>query len=108
MTMSIDGSAGLTFPNSSVQAYAGGLGSNTQTWQDVTASRATSTTYTNSTGYPIQIMVGFNAAALPQIVVSGVTVWPSTSYEQTASVIIPTGATYSNTGGAFTKWFELR
>jgi hypothetical protein len=88
-------------------ALAGTLGVG-QTWQDVTSSRALNTTYTNSTGKPIQIMVGFNSTTLPQIVVNGVTVWPSTTYVQVATVIVPNGLTYSNTGGTFTKWFELR
>ena len=116
--MTIDGSNGLTFPNSSVQAYAGGLGSNTQTWQNVTGSRAFSTTYTNSTGFPIAISIMGSGGGSGQetLNVNGIPVF-------TAGVaglgggyyslfgIVPNGATYSlsNPGsGGFQAWNELR
>ena len=97
-----------------------------QTWQDVTASRALVTTYTNSTGKPIQVNVWLSVAGSPtgnldlNIIVGSVTVAFSSSFHGTAAgnwttfvtAIVPTGTTYSatspvNIGGTLT-WVELR
>lgn len=92
-----------------------------QTWQDVTASRAASTTYTNTTGRPIIVRVtcnntttSFNAS----LFVDGVSVDDVTfSYgsgsitsRSTLIAIVPPGETYSfeYTGGSWTRWMELR
>lgn len=91
-----------------------------QTWQDVTASRAIGTTYTNSTGKPIYIKI---ACVAPQNVsisptVSGVVLASSSgSFTAGARVssdfIVANGATYSIAGvdGSLTSlltWSELR
>ena len=47
------------FDSSNIDPKAIGVG---QTWQVVTASRALSTTYTNSTGKPIEVIVSANSA----------------------------------------------
>lgn len=92
-----------------------------QTWQDVTASRAASTTYTNTAGRPIIVRVtcnntttSFNAS----LFVDGVSVDDVTfSYgsgsitsRSTLIAIVPPGETYSfeYTGGSWTRWMELR
>ena len=91
-----------------------------QTWQDVTASRALGTTYTNTTGKPIQI--GFSAggsASSTQFVatISGVThvMGFGTGFmEGRFDLIIPNNATYSigwstgSSGYTAWKWRELR
>lgn len=92
-----------------------------QTWQLPT--RAGGTTYTNSTGKPIQVTIGFgqslSGSGSATVVVSGVTI-SSTSYNTTAggsglpytySFIVPNGATYSisvSGGTSLGTWAELR
>lgn len=99
-----------------------------QTWQDVTASRALDTTYTNSTGRPISILVtpnGYNGTSRSWVffTVNG------TNYGQTytndyysstnltpgvlmVTGIVPAGATYKITSGGaastLQQWSELR
>lgn len=116
MSMTIDGTSGLTFPNGSGQDVgAVGVG---QTWQNVTASRAANTTYTNSTGKPIQVSV---SAAVTSgrldlyLTIGGVTAARSTSSASSEPNcvygIVPNGATYSfSPSGGFTivNWAELR
>lgn len=90
-----------------------------QTWQDVTASRALGTTYTNSTGKPI--MIGVNASgstisATYKVTVGGVdllTIFTGAIQPQGAVwVIVPDGATYSVSQVVATvtlsRWVELR
>lgn len=79
-----------------------------QTWQDVTASRAGATPYTNTTGKPIMVRLiptssgGFvlNGAQILESVASA-------TANQWVHWIIPAGATYQ-WGGAFSAWWELR
>jgi hypothetical protein len=88
-----------------------------QSWQDVTGSRASSVTYTNSTGRTICISVnagtGGNDASV-QIYVNGSLIAYAASrapYDQDAwaSAIIPNGATYSaDLGNGLRSWWELR
>jgi hypothetical protein len=112
MPVTINGTNGLTFNNSSTQAQSAGLGSSAtaQTWQNVTASRVAGTVYTNSTGYPIEVAIrqatnGFT------FYVGGVIVLYSengfSGYVNTVSAVVPNGATYYSTNG-FTQWNELR
>lgn len=96
---------------------AGVLGAG-QTWQDVKASRAVNTTYTNTTGKPIVVhaVVSSTAAASAVITISGVALISSAQATATANIaitaIIPPGATYSVgvNGGTATlgNWLELR
>jgi hypothetical protein len=84
-----------------------------QSWTDVTASRAASTNYTNSTGKPIMVSIYRSAndgTSAIDLTVGGVvvaTVNPDVNDGSTAAAIVPNGATYSF-GGAFTRWVELR
>jgi hypothetical protein len=92
-----------------------------QTWTDVTASRAFGTTYTNSTGKPIQIVVsgstgGGSSGGAIAITVGGITIngnWAHTGSVPAASatVIVPPSVTYSaSVSGSvnLTGWAELR
>ncbi len=87
-----------------------------QTWQNVTGSRVQGTTYTNSTGRPIQINVRGNiisASATIIVTINGVAVpggvAVSSYSEALAMPIIPTGATYAVTGMSnINIWWELR
>lgn len=88
-----------------------------QTWQNVTASRAKSTTYTNTTGRPIfvQMSTGWdisNSATL--LYIDDVVIMKdatSTSQAQTAIVsgVVPSGSTYKIiTSRTVDIWWELR
>ena len=96
-----------------------GIGVN-QTWQDVTASRAIGTTYTNSTGKPILVAITYTNSAgtsVQGLTINGVVTYASGVTTAGTSgagftLIVPNGATYvtvSNTG-TMTKvtWNELR
>ena len=93
-----------------------------QTWQDVTGSRALSTTYYNTTGKPIAVMIGLTGSIGSGtgivITVSGVAlplafnapVASTTSYP-CAFAVVPPGASYSaanSSSGTLNKWSELR
>lgn len=79
-----------------------------QTWQDVTASRVSGTTYTNTTGKPIQVYVNGTGVGSPVVVVNGVQIASATTnYYVPPTFIVPNGATYSVTV-AISKWSELR
>ena len=110
----------LTNATGTANALNAGIGVN-QTWQLPT--RAGGTTYTNSTGKPIQVTISFSqnlsGSGSATVVVSGVTI-SSTSYNTTAgggglpytySFIVPNGATYSisvSGGTGLGTWAELR
>ena len=90
-----------------------------QTWQNVSASRAASTTYYNTTGKPIclGIYVIGNASsnALVTATINGVAMeilaTVATAYTTaTGFVVIPAGCSYSLAMTAVWsfKWFELR
>jgi hypothetical protein len=121
MAVTINGTAGITFNNSSTQAQSAGLGSSAtaQTWQDLTASRASGTTYTNSTGYPIviEVLMLISSGSPGYVVVKGgltlTYAWPGSIAGVTPlyTCIIPNGASYSvtsNAGTTISKWYELR
>ena len=94
-----------------------GLG---QTWQNVTASRALATTYTNTTGKPIVVTgtLATNSTTTPTLyaIINGVTVYSSTKPTSSGgygeiSFIVPSGSTYSistSSGPTLYTWFELR
>jgi hypothetical protein len=96
------------------------FGTTGQTWQDVTASRALATTYTNSTGKPIMVQyygtnsningcVAFNIGGTQYGLSSGA---PALGGVSTGSFIVPPGSTYSITNflttNTLVKWWELR
>jgi hypothetical protein len=88
-----------------------------QTWLDVTASRVAGTTYTNSTGNPIMVMittykVGSSARTNFYVgnVIIGFTDGTGTNdvgNHTATSFIVPNGLTYQVTSG-FEQWTELR
>jgi hypothetical protein len=97
-----------------------------QTWTNVTASRAMGTTYTNSTGKPITVLITFSGSgpgARHDIYVNGVNIAQcyatdyfsgvaATTHYQVGTFVIPNGATYSdnigNASPSILLWFELR
>jgi hypothetical protein len=81
-----------------------------QTWQDVTSSRSSGVTYTNSTGKPIMVNIGENTNSAATLTVGGVQVAQSTitGGDGTMSAIVPNGTTYVATFGGLNFWAELR
>lgn len=94
-----------------------GLGVN-QTWQVVTASRVLGTTYTNSTGKPIMLIITSYGGTDNGVAISlnsgsafnfGVANVNTGNAASSGSVIVPAGVTYKITsGGALQTWGELR
>lgn len=80
-----------------------------QTWQDVSGSRVVGTTYTNSTGKPIQISVVSTANAWG-VTINGASLITGGLYSSAiwVHIIIPNGATYALSSGTIGKWLELR
>ena len=82
-----------------------------QTWQDVTASRASGTTYTNTTGKPIMVSFWLQSSSSSTI---SITVNGNTSYSTASAngsglnsfTIVPNGSTYSITFSLFLKIFQ--
>ncbi len=75
-----------------------------QTWQDVTSSRVSGTTYTNSSTRTIELYIytGVNGSS----VTVGGSVLP-THGSSMVQLVVPSGKTYSF-GGYFSAWWELR
>jgi hypothetical protein len=84
-----------------------------QTWQDVSGSRVLSTTYTNSTGKPIEVIhTPSTGAVTATYTISGLS-YQSVSAaggRTPSSFVVPNGATYSiaQSAGTVTAWIELR
>lgn len=103
----------LTNATGTANSLNAGIGVN-QTWQNVTASRAAGTTYTNSTGKPIQVNIivnqnnAGNSLTVGGIVVATSVIVSGYSLPQTVSAIVPAGTTYSLSAGTFSSWLELR
>ncbi len=90
-----------------------------QTWTNVSASRAYSTTYTNSTSKPIMVSIlASTPSASPatcNFYVDGVSIGgfgmaQAGGIQNGGSFIVPAGSTYYVTASNFTapSWFELR
>ena len=80
-----------------------------QTWQDVTSKRAVGTTYTNSTGKPIVVIISTNTGLTTTYSINGlsfITGIPSGG-SPAVTIIVPNNNTYS-TSQTFLKWLELR
>jgi len=102
----IQGTGGQAF--TSLQSIGYG-----QTWQNVTGSRAFSTTYYNSTGRPILVnLTVTTTGAVNTATVNGVTAaqtYPSVNSWGTLTFIVPVGGSYSVVSGSSLQlWSELR
>ena len=86
-----------------------------QTWQNLTGSRALSTTYYNTTGRPIFVAInqyngggtGFGLTVNGILVATGYQPGVVNGYAE-FSAIVPPGASYSCTGSTINTWNELR
>jgi hypothetical protein len=114
MAFNINGTTGLTFNNGSTQDV-GGIGI-AQTWQNVAASRAAGTTYTNTTGKPIMVCIsqGDGVGVANNFYINGSQIARQAIYATGAnsnSYIVPNGANYmweQSSGLNFSLWWELR
>lgn len=85
-----------------------------QSWQTVTGSRLPDTTYTNTTGKPIQIMItGYSETTFSNFYINGILMgtFEGQGAFSTISPIIPNGSTYRLTDGGtllILFWVELR
>jgi len=95
---------------------AGGIGTN-QTWQDFTSLRVSGTTYTNTTGVPIQVAISAydnsNNACVIVFYINGLEVNVASggnNNESECSIdpIVPSGATYMASLHGLRLWAELR
>jgi hypothetical protein len=80
-----------------------------QTWQ--APSRAANTTYTNSTGRPIQVLINANTQSIGSFLINGASVGNFRTGESEWAwifAIIPNGNTYSANFGGISFWRELR
>ena len=104
---------GLSFKANTADLKEIGVG---QTWQDLTASRVLGTTYTNSTGKPIQLAIDI---AVPGGAISTLTIGANTFFyrgatgtgvSHTIELIVQNGVTYnlSSSNTILNKWSELR
>lgn len=105
--LTVDAAGKVAFPNNPAIPTA------VQTWQDVSGSRTSGTTYTNSTGQPITISYGcVISAGLYSIVVAGVNVSNNMASGGvfTPTFVVPSGATYVITETTLARgyWKELR
>lgn len=101
---------------SALEARPRGVGDG-QSWQDFSASRLMGTTYTNTTGRPIQVQAwaGTNGTTnFLSLSVNGSTASymgiSAAGSGSTVSATVPAGATYAVNGSSVTlqKWMELR
>ena len=98
-----------------ISSNASGLGIG-QTWQNLTGSRSSGTTYTNSTGKPIAVAMRSNYAPQNDIVVTvgglecgRFAIQGNVFIIYTMFVIVPNNTTYSITvPGGIGVWSELR
>lgn len=103
--------------NTWTSSAASGLGVS-QTWaQYTTSTRVSGTTYTNSTGKPIMVILGYGRSGGWTVVVGGVTVCnaghdSNNNNGHLITFIVPSGATYVCTGSQgeanASYWAELR
>ncbi len=88
------------------------LNATAQTWTDVSASRAHSTSYRNTTGQAIMVAVVFSGGRYLQVSEDDAT-WVDVQYsgqdDSSASIIIPNNQYYRIDGSATIRsWAELR
>ena len=85
-----------------------------QTWQDVTASRALNTTYTNTDSRARYVVVSCGSTTIPIFAtVDGVglpiqNIGNSLATTIGAYFVVPPGATYKVAGGTLSQWAELK
>jgi len=104
-------SNGTTWVSTTIAASGAklGLGITGEVWNNVTSSRSSGTTYTNSNAYPIMVNIGETTNTAATLYVGSIQVSQCTGSgtDQTMSAIVPAGATYVATVGGVSFWSEL-
>lgn len=102
----------------SVKAYvdnsASGVGIS-QTWQDVTSSRSSNTSYQNTTGLPIMVSLSISTGSQKFVYVSSDNLTfieigrgDASQTTESFSFIVPDDYYYKTSSGTIAKWAELR
>jgi hypothetical protein len=105
----------LTSDGTNWVSSAGAIGVG-QTWQDVTSSRVAGTTYTNSTGKPIQVFINIGTSGGGSCTITvgamslGGTIAVLNNSNVLLSFIVPNSTTYvlTTSNSSISKWTELR
>ncbi len=86
-----------------------------QTWTNVIGSRASGTTYTNTTGRPILVRVQGSSTVNAGVsaTVNGTAIghgtYATAGQQSITEYLVPAGQTYvSSSAGGISSWFELR
>jgi len=121
ITGNASGSSGSCTGNAATATLAtnvtNAFGQGSQSWQNVTGSRVSGTTYTNSTGLPIMVSVTYNfSASFTDITayVNGGAILSQdgqavNTYQGSVSFVVPNGNTYQVVvGNSIAEWAELR
>jgi hypothetical protein len=113
VTGNVTGSSGSCTGNAATATSAANAIGVGQTWQDVSGSRSSGTTYTNSTGRPIFVSVRMDRDdGQLDLTVDGLMVGrsgttPGPVY-YTLTAIVPAGSTYKADATSGLSWYELR
>jgi hypothetical protein len=118
------GAGGASYGTAGQVLVSGGVAANTlwassqsigigQTWQDVTGSRVSGTSYQNTTGRPIMVYIMHTNASLTYCQVStNNSTWIAVGNSQAANApnqfIVPDQNYYRIAAGTFGQWSELR
>ena len=110
MTLTISGTT-LTWNDSTTQTVGGYTLVPGMTNKWTAPSRAAGTTYTNSTGYPLAIIITIGNGNYNSLYINNALVmhpYHGESGNFMVNAIIPNGATYRKENGGIVTWFELR
>jgi hypothetical protein len=80
-------------------------------WVNFTSSRLLGTTYTNSTGYPLALIITIGAGNYNSLYIDGALVmhpFHNNNGNFMVNAIIPNGSTYRRENGGIVTWYELR
>ncbi len=107
MSITINGTTGITFNDASVQSKAADTFG--RIWHNVTGSRSAGATYTNNSGVWMMVVIWGATNVNNTLYVDGNVASAASSDPSnrgTVSALVPPGSTYSQTGG-IQGWYEL-
>ena len=117
MPITLTASSTMTWPDGSTQIVGGytlvpGMLAPGSKWVSYTSpDRVNGTTYTNSTGYPLAIIITIGNGNYNSLYINNALVmhpYHGQSGNFMVNAIIPNGATYRKENGGIVTWFELR
>ena len=115
MAITLTASSTMTWNDGSTQIVGGytlvpGMLTSSK-WVNFTSSRVNGTTYTNSTGYPLAIIITIGNNNYNSLTINGSLVmhpYHGQNGNFMVNAIIPNGATYRKDNGGIVTWYELR